>query len=195
MATLYLPMKYVAAALSTVIDKEVTNQDIHSFSQSIAAGHRAGLIADTTADLVSLNSRKLNEAVETDRERLSHDVFSEQYLIKRPLLQALEPDTAGAPVLLIDELDRADEPFDAFLLEVLAENQITIPEFGTVKAEAPPITIITSNRTREIHDALKRRCFYHWVDYPDAARELEILRRKAHEPPPPCLLTKTCPQG
>jgi MoxR-like ATPase len=113
-----------------------------------------------------------------DRERLSHDVFSERFLIKRPLLQALEPDTAGAPVLLIDELDRTDEAFEAFLLEVLADNQVTIPEMGTVKAEHPPITIITSNRTREIHDALKRRCLYHWVGYPTAERELKIVRAK-----------------
>jgi len=113
-----------------------------------------------------------------DRERLEHDVFSEQFLIKRPLLQALEPDTAGAPVLLIDELDRTDEAFEAFLLEVLADNQVTIPEMGTVKAEHPPITVITSNRTREIHDALKRRCLYHWVGYPTAERELKIVRAK-----------------
>jgi MoxR-like ATPase len=115
---------------------------------------------------------------ETDRERLSHDVFAEQYLIKRPLLQALEPDAAGVPVLLIDELDRTDEAFEAFLLEVLADNQVTIPEMGTVKAEHPPITVITSNRTREIHDALKRRCLYHWVGYPTAERELKIVRAK-----------------
>jgi MoxR-like ATPase len=113
-----------------------------------------------------------------DRERLSHDVFSERFLIKRPLLQALEPDTAGAPVLLIDELDRTDEAFEAFLLEVLADNQVTIPEMGTVKAAHPPIVIITSNRTREIHDALKRRCLYHWVGYPTAERELKIVRAK-----------------
>jgi MoxR-like ATPase len=113
-----------------------------------------------------------------DRDRLTHDVFSEQYLIKRPLLQALEPDTAGAPVLLIDELDRTDEAFEAFLLEVLADFQITIPEMGTVKATHPPIVIITSNRTREIHDALKRRCLYHWVGYPDATRELKIVNAK-----------------
>jgi MoxR-like ATPase len=113
-----------------------------------------------------------------DRDRLTHDVFSEQYLIKRPLLQALEPDTAGAPVLLIDELDRTDEAFEAFLLEVLADFQITIPEMGTVKAQQPPIVIITSNRTREIHDALKRRCLYHWVGYPNAERELKIVRAK-----------------
>ena len=113
-----------------------------------------------------------------DRERIEQDVFSERFLIKRPLLQALEPDPAGAPVLLIDELDRTDEAFEAFLLEVLADFQVTIPELGTVKAEQPPIVVITSNRTREIHDALKRRCLYHWVGYPNAARELEIVRAK-----------------
>jgi len=113
-----------------------------------------------------------------DRERLGHDVFSERFLIKRPLLQALEPDAAGAPVLLIDELDRTDEAFEAFLLEVLADFQVTIPEMGTVKAEHPPIVVITSNRTREIHDALKRRCLYHWVGYPTAERELKIVRAK-----------------
>ncbi len=113
-----------------------------------------------------------------DRERLSHDVFSENFLIKRPLLQALEPDTAGAPVLLIDELDRTDEAFEAFLLEVLADFQVTIPELGTVKAAHPPIVVVTSNRTREIHDALKRRCLYHWVGYPTSERELAIVRAK-----------------
>ncbi|MEM7024553.1 MAG: MoxR family ATPase [Pseudomonadota bacterium] len=113
----------------------------------------------------------------TDREGLAQDIFAEQFLIRRPLLQALQPhEGAGPPVLLIDELDRTDEPFEAYLLEVLADFQITIPEIGTVKAEQPPIVIITSNRTREIHDALKRRCFYHWVDYPAAERELEIIR-------------------
>lgn len=118
---------------------------------------------------------------ESDRERLEHDVFSERFLIKRPLLQALEPDAAGAPVLLIDELDRADEAFEAYLLEVLADFQVTIPELGTVKAAHPPIVVITSNRTREIHDALKRRCLYHWVGYPNAARELKIVRAKLPE--------------
>src|SRR2546421_134743 len=111
-----------------------------------------------------------------DRERLEHDVFSERFLIKRPLLQALDADPAGAPVLLIDELDRADEAFEAFLLEVLADFQVTIPELGTVKAPHAPIVVITSNRTREIHDALKRRCLYHWVGYPTADRELKIVR-------------------
>jgi MoxR-like ATPase len=118
-----------------------------------------------------------------ERGTLESDLFSERYLVKRPLLQALEPDTSGAPVLLIDELDRTDEAFEAFLLEVLSDFQVTIPELGTVKAEHPPIVIITSNRTREIHDALKRRCLYHWVDYPDAERELAILRSRVPQAP------------
>jgi MoxR-like ATPase len=113
-----------------------------------------------------------------DRARIEHDVFSERFLIKRPLLQALEPDPAGPPVLLIDEIDRTDEAFEAFLLEVLADFQVTVPELGTVKAAAPPIVVVTSNRTREVHDALKRRCLYHWVGYPNAERELKILRTK-----------------
>lgn len=111
-----------------------------------------------------------------DRERLAHDLYSRAMLIERPLLQALTQERS--PVLLIDELDRADEPFDAYLLEVLAENQITIPELGVIRASAPPITVITSNRTREIHDALKRRCLYHWVEFPSLERELEIVRLK-----------------
>ena len=114
-----------------------------------------------------------------NREGIAQDIFSEKFLIRRPLLQALEGDIGGAPVLLIDELDRTDEPFEAYLLEVLSDFQVTIPELGTIRAREPPVVVITSNRTREIHDAIKRRCFYHWVDYPDAARELEILRRKA----------------
>ena len=119
-----------------------------------------------------------------NRERIENDIFSEKFLIKRPLLQALEEDEAGEPpVLLIDELDRTDEPFEAFLLEVLSDFQVTIPEIGTVKAKKPPIVIITSNRTREIHDAIKRRCFYFWVDYPDAKRELEILKVKVPDAP------------
>ncbi len=115
---------------------------------------------------------------EHDRARLESDVFSERFLIKRPLLQALEPDAAGAPVLLIDEIDRTDEAFEAFLLEVLGDFQVTIPEMGTVKAAQPPVVVITSNRTREVHDALKRRCLYHWVGYPSAERELAIVRTK-----------------
>jgi MoxR-like ATPase len=123
---------------------------------------------------------RLAEATgETERSALERDIFSERYLIKRPVLQALEMTDCRAPVLLIDELDRADEAFEAFLLEVLSDFQVTIPEIGTVRAAEPPIVIITTNRTREIHDALKRRCLYHWVGYPDADQELEIIRRKA----------------
>jgi MoxR-like ATPase len=125
---------------------------------------------------------RLSEAVgDRDREQLASDIFSEQFLIERPILKALRPHpyTGGPPVLLIDELDRTDEPFEAFLLEVLSDYQVTIPELGTIKAPEPPIVIITSNRTREIHDALKRRCYYHWVAYPSAQRELEILNVKS----------------
>ena len=114
-----------------------------------------------------------------DRTELGKDVFSERFLIRRPILQALEPAVEGPPVLLIDELDRTDEPFEAYLLEVLSDFQVSVPEIGTIKAEHPPIVIVTSNRTREIHDALKRRCLYHWFDYPDAERELAILKLKA----------------
>ena len=122
---------------------------------------------------------RLAEAGNESRDTLDEEIFSERFLTRRPLLQALSPDPAGPPVLLIDELDRTDEPFEAYLLEVLSDFQVTIPELGTIKAPAPPIVVITSNRTREIHDALKRRCFYYWVDYPAAERELEILRLKA----------------
>ncbi|HVT56926.1 MAG TPA: MoxR family ATPase [Thermoanaerobaculia bacterium] len=119
------------------------------------------------------------EAGAEGRARLARDIFDERFLLKRPLLLALEPDATGAPVLLIDELDRTDEPFEAFLLEILSDFQVTIPEMGTVRAPSPPIVVLTSNRTREIHDALKRRCLYHWIGYPNAARELEILRLRA----------------
>ncbi|HWD58108.1 MAG TPA: MoxR family ATPase [Stellaceae bacterium] len=122
---------------------------------------------------------RLAEAGDEDRAEIESNIFSDRFLIKRPLLQALAPEIEGPPVLLIDELDRTDEPFEAYLLELLSDFQVTIPEIGTIKAEHPPIVVITSNRTREIHDALKRRCFYYWVDYPDAVRELEILAKKA----------------
>ena len=115
----------------------------------------------------------------TDRGRIEADIFSERYLIRRPVLQALSSPDSRAPVFLIDELDRTDEAFEAFLLEVLSDFQVTVPELGTIRAAEPPIVIITTNRTREVHDALKRRCLYHWVDYPEAAQELEIIRRKA----------------
>ena len=117
------------------------------------------------------------------REDLSRDIFTRRFLLKRPLLQAIDPDDGVAPVLLIDELDRTDEPFEAYLLEVLSDFQVSIPELGPIIAKAPPIVVITSNRTREIHDAIKRRCLYHWVAYPDALRELAILRRKCPRAP------------
>ena len=128
------------------------------------------------AQMIAIRLAEAEGAI--DRERLSHDIFSDRFLIRRPLLQALEPDPAGPPVLLIDEIDRTDEAFEAFLLEVLADFQVTIPELGTVKAAHPPIVVVTSNRTREVHDALKRRCLYHWVGYPSAERELRIVRAK-----------------
>jgi len=120
---------------------------------------------------------------DVDRDRLEGDLFSERYLVKRPLLRALEPGEGGPAVLLVDEVDRTDEAFEAFLLEVLSDFQVTVPEFGTIKAAEPPIVIITSNRTREIHDALKRRCLYHWVDFPEAARELAILHSRVPNAP------------
>ena len=127
---------------------------------------------------------RLAEAThEVDREQLQKDIFSEEFLIRRPLLEALQPHPGGPPVLLIDELDRTDEPFEAFLLEILADFQVSVPEIGTIAAEEPPIVVITSNRTREIHDALKRRCFYHWIDYPTASREHEIIRVKVPDAP------------
>lgn len=129
-----------------------------------------------TEQMMAIRLAEASGAV--DRAALAKDVYDERFLLERPLLSALRPQAGGAPVLLIDELDRTDEPFEAFLLELLSDFQVTIPEIGTVEAAARPIVIITSNRTREIHDALKRRCFYHWIGYPDAAREQAILRAK-----------------
>ncbi|QRM56940.1 MoxR family ATPase [Sinorhizobium sp. BG8] len=125
-----------------------------------------------------LEIRLAEAAGTTDRERIESDIFSDRYLIRRPVMQALSSPDGRAPVFLIDELDRTDEAFEAFLLEVLSDFQVTVPELGTIRAEEPPIVIITTNRTREVHDALKRRCLYHWVDYPKADQELEIIRRK-----------------
>ncbi|GAB4287559.1 MAG: MoxR family ATPase [Roseovarius sp.] len=125
--------------------------------------------------------RAAEAAGSVDRELLRDELFSEEFLIERPLLQAMRPQPGGAPVLLIDEIDRTDEPFEAFLLEALGDFQLTIPELGTIRAPAPPIVVLTSNRTREVHDALKRRCLYHWVDYPDFDREIEILHARAPE--------------
>jgi MoxR-like ATPase len=162
----------IAKVLSTTLGRRLIRLQCYEGLDVAAAVYEWNYAAQMIAIRVS------EAQGEHDRERLEHDVFSERFLIKRPLLQALEPDSAGAPVLLIDELDRADEAFEAFLLEVLADFQVTIPELGTVKAAHPPIVVITSNRTREIHDALKRRCLYHWVGYPSAERELKIVRAK-----------------
>ena len=165
-------------------------------AKSLAAGLGRNLIRlqcyeglDSTAAVYEWNylrqvmELKLAEAAHSgeSREQLAAEVFSERFLLKRPLLQALEPGPNGPPVLLIDEVDRADEPFEAYLLEMLADFQVTVPELGTFRAEQPPIVLLTSNRTREVHDALKRRCLYHWLGYPDAARELQILRLRAPE--------------
>lgn len=131
------------------------------------------------AQMVAIRLGEASGEAVGNREALQQSIFSDEYLIRRPVLQALEGKAGKAPVFLIDELDRADEAFEAYLLEVLSDFQVTIPELGTIKAKEPPIVIITSNRTREIHDALKRRCLYHWVDYPDAAREMAIVARKS----------------
>ena len=134
---------------------------------------------DYTRQMIEI--RLAEASGQTDRSRIERDLFSEKFLIRRPLLEAIQPSDGIAPVLLIDELARADEPFEAFLLELLSDFQITVPELGTLKAEEPPVVVITSNRTREIHDALRRRCFYYWLDYPDATRELEIVRVRVPE--------------
>ena len=145
----------------------------------IRLAEASGIVHEASGRANAAARQENKAAGQAARKKLSQDIFSEQFLIKRPLLQALETSDGAAPVLLIDELDRTDEPFEAYLLEVLSDFQVSIPELGTIKADKPPIVIITSNRTREIHDAVKRRCLYHWVDYPDAVRELDILRRKA----------------
>lgn len=141
----------------------------------------AQAVADWNFAAQMIAIRTAEASGHTDREALRTELFTEDYLIERPLLAAMRPQPGGAPVLLIDELDRTDEPFEAFLLEALSDFQVTIPELGTIRAPEPPIVILTSNRTREVHDALKRRCLYHWVDYPDATRELAILAARAPE--------------
>jgi MoxR-like ATPase len=162
----------IAKVLSQVLDRDLIRLQCYEGLDVSTAVYEWNYAAQMVEIRVS------EAAGDASHEDLSKSVFGERFLIKRPVLQALEPSLSGPPVFLIDELDRADEAFEAFLLEVLADNQVTIPELGTIKAKEPPIVIITTNRTREIHDALKRRCLYHWVDYPDAARELEIIRRK-----------------
>jgi MoxR-like ATPase len=141
----------------------------------------AQAVADWNFAAQMIAIRTAEAAGGADRDALRAELFTEDYLIERPLLAAMRPQAGGPPVLLIDELDRTDAPFEAFLLEALSDFQVTIPELGTIHAAAPPIVILTSNRTREVHDALKRRCLYHWVDYPDAARELAILAARVPE--------------
>lgn len=159
----------VAKALAGALDRRLVRLQCHEGLDAASAVYEWNYARQM------IEIRLAEGAGAVDRDRLAVDLFSRDFLIERPLLQALRAGEGGPPVLLIDELDRADEPFEAFLLEVLAEFQVTIPEIGPVRADEPPIAIITSNRTREVHDALKRRCLYHWIDYPDAERELEIV--------------------
>ena len=165
----------IAKALAQALGRKLIRLQCYEGLDAAAAVYEwnfaAQMVAIRTAEAVGAE----------DRETLTHELFGPEYLIERPLLQAMRPQPGGAPVLLIDEIDRTDEPFEAFLLEALSDFQVTIPEIGAIRAEEPPIVILTSNRTREVHDALKRRCLYHWVDYPDFEREMEILRAKAPE--------------
>ncbi|MES2664840.1 MAG: MoxR family ATPase [Pseudomonadota bacterium] len=163
--------KAIAAALGRRLIRLQCYEGLDAASAVAEWNFAAQMIAIRTAEATGA----------TDARALKANLFSEDYLIERPLLAAMRPQPGGAPVLLIDELDRTDEPFEAFLLEALSDFQVTIPELGTIRAPEPPIVILTSNRTREVHDALKRRCLYHWVDYPDFARELQILNARAPE--------------
>ncbi len=165
----------IAKAISTLLGRKLIRLQCYEGLDAASAVYEWNY----AAQMVEI---RLAEAVGVeDRDAIAADVFSEKHLISRPLLEAMRPQDGGAPVLLIDEIDRADEPFEAFLLEALSDFQVTIPEVGVIKAPEPPIVIVTSNRTREVHDALKRRCLYHWVDYPNFERELEILQAKAPE--------------
>ncbi|MBC7154008.1 MAG: MoxR family ATPase [Rhodobacteraceae bacterium] len=165
----------IAKALATGLGRRLIRLQCYEGLDAASAVYEwnfaAQMIAIRTAEAAGM----------ADREALKSELFTEEYLIARPLLEAMRPQDGGPPVLLIDELDRTDEPFEAFLLEALSDFQVTIPELGTIRAPEPPIVIVTSNRTREVHDALKRRCLYHWVDYPDFARELQIVTARAPE--------------
>lgn len=165
----------VAKALSSALARSLIRLQCYEGLDAASAVYEWNFAAQMVA------IRTAEAAGDADRAHLQEELFGPQYLVERPLLKAMRPDPAGAPVLLIDELDRTDEPFEAFLLEALSDFQVTIPEIGTIKAPQPPIVIVTSNRTREVHDALKRRCLYHWVDYPDFDREMDILRARAPE--------------
>lgn len=165
----------IAKALAASLGRRLIRMQCYEGLDAAAAVYEWNFAAQMIA------IRTAEAAGGADRELLKGELFGAEYLIERPLLQAMRPQAGGAPVLLIDEIDRTDEPFEAFLLEALSDFQVTIPELGTVKAEVAPIVILTSNRTREVHDALKRRCLYHWVDYPDAAREIAILKARLPE--------------
>ena len=165
----------IAKALSAALGRRLIRLQCYEGLDASSAVYEWNFAAQMVA------IRAAEAAGGTDRKALQTELFSDDFLIKRPLLEAMQPDAAGAPVLLIDELDRTDEPFEAFLLEALSDFQVTIPELGTIKAPEPPIVIVTSNRTREVHDALKRRCLYHWVDYPSFEREMDILTARAPE--------------
>ena len=165
----------IAKALATALGRKLIRLQCYEGLDASSAVYEWNF----AAQMIAIRSAEATGGV--DRKSLTADLFSEEFLIERPLLDAMRPQEGGAPVLLIDELDRTDEPFEAFLLEALSDFQVTIPELGTIKAPEPPIVILTSNRTREVHDALKRRCLYHWVDYPNFEREMEILTAKAPE--------------
>ncbi|MCE0504531.1 MoxR family ATPase [Roseivivax sp. GX 12232] len=165
----------IAKALSAALGRKLIRLQCYEGLDAASAVYEWNFPAQMIA------IRTAEAAGGADRAALQTQLFGPEYLIERPLLEAMRPDESGAPILLIDELDRTDEPFEAFLLEALSDFQVTIPELGTIKAPEPPIVILTSNRTREVHDALKRRCLYHWVDYPDFDREVEILSARAPE--------------
>jgi MoxR-like ATPase len=163
----------IAKALAASLDRRLIRLQCYEGLDAASAVYEWNFASQMIA------IRTAEAAGTADHKDLKSELFSEDYLIRRPLLEAMQPDERGAPILLIDELDRTDEPFEAFLLEALSDFQVTIPELGTIRAPEPPIVIVTSNRTREVHDAIKRRCLYHWVDYPDFERELEILSARA----------------
>ena len=165
----------IAKAMSAVLGRKLIRLQCYEGLDASSAVYEWNFPAQMVA------IRTAEAAGGSNKDALQTELFSDQYLIKRPLLEAMQPDENGAPILLIDELDRTDEPFEAFLLEALSDFQVTIPELGTIKAPEPPIVILTSNRTREVHDALKRRCLYHWVDYPNFEREVSILNARAPE--------------
>jgi MoxR-like ATPase len=163
----------IAKALATGLGRRLIRLQCHEGLDAASAIYEWNF----AAQMIAIRTAEATGGA--DRKSLQQELFSEEFLIRRPLLEAMEPHPEGPPVLLIDEVDRTDEPFEAFLLEALSEYQVTIPELGTIRAAEPPIVILTSNRTREVHDALKRRCLYHWVDYPTFDRELEILMKRA----------------